>query len=124
MGDPARPTEDGDTSLKTYHDRIYALVRRPSGESGSYEYVPQDVRLDRPLAYGVSIPTEQGLVCIGGERKTHEVDPQDSSKVDTHLEQLSGFVREISGDRAPGFRSPPSDESRVGLWRDSNWRGP
>ena len=85
MGDPARPTEDGRKSLKTYHNRIYALVRESDGESAKYEYVPQDVRLDRPLAYGVSIPTEGGLICIGGERKTHQVDPQDSSNVETDV---------------------------------------
>jgi N-acetylneuraminate epimerase len=51
-----KPWEGG---AKIYHDRIFVL-EKPDGnwiDAG---------KLPRPLAYGVSITTPQGLVCIGG----------------------------------------------------------
>ena len=118
MGDPARPTEDGGKSLKTYHDRIYALLRRSDGESGKHDYVPQDVRLDKPLAYGVSISTERGVICIGGERKTHDIDPRDNSKVRTTVHYSKQvFVLRWDADAQQVVESEtlaPQDQSAAG----------
>lgn len=55
-----KPWEGG---RKVWHDRIHVMTRT---ETGSYAWVERDFRLPRPLAYGVTISTPNGLVCIGG----------------------------------------------------------
>ena len=44
---------------KVWHDEVYALA----GMNGQWERVG---RLPRPLAYGVSVTTKLGMVCLGG----------------------------------------------------------
>lgn len=53
----APPWENGE---KVWHDRIFALT----SPGGSWRQL--DERLPRPNAYGVSISTEAGILCIGG----------------------------------------------------------
>ena len=65
QGPPWHPLDDKTFPQKIYHDRIFVLVK----DAGAYEWVAVKEKLDRPLAYGVSIPTPDGLVCIGGEQK-------------------------------------------------------
>ncbi|QDS98810.1 sodium:solute symporter family transporter [Adhaeretor mobilis] len=90
-GVPWHPTADGKKSLKQYSDRIYVLL---SGESGSFSQDSLSVEPDSeqlggevsncrwlevkqtlsgPMAYGVAVSTDQGLLCIGGEWQEHSV---------------------------------------------------
>ena len=72
LGVPWEKTGDGFDSPKFYTDQIHVLVK--NGES--YHWRNNPVKLTRSLAYGVSIPTSNGIICIGGEWKDHEKDPQ------------------------------------------------
>jgi SSS family transporter len=51
-------------SDKTWHDDIYVL-ERDSDVDESYRWITGQ-KLDRPVAYGASVSTDQGVVCIGG----------------------------------------------------------
>ena len=53
------PWEGGE---KRWHDEIYVCEKTTDG----YQWLTSKFSLPRPLAYGVSISTEKGLVCIGG----------------------------------------------------------
>ena len=87
-GVPWHPTPQGEKSLKTYHNVIHVLVRTDVGQrqtmsdqgqegasgdstAGKYEWVSVSTTLPRPLAYGVSIPTPEGVLCLGGEWQAH-----------------------------------------------------
>ena len=59
---PGKPLWETD---KVWHDDIYVLVR---GES-SYDWKGSG-KLNRPLAYGASVSTDAGVVCIGGDDAT------------------------------------------------------
>jgi len=55
-------------SSKVWHDDIYVLVRDSAGltlADGQYRWVTGQ-KLDRPIAYGASVSTSYGVVCIGG----------------------------------------------------------
>jgi len=54
---PDRMPWDGGT--KVWHDTVYVLER----PDGAWKIAG---KLPRPLAYGVSVQTEQGVLCIGG----------------------------------------------------------
>jgi cyclically-permuted mutarotase family protein len=47
---------------KVWHDEIYVLRENEEG----FFWLDKTFKLNRPLAYGVSISTEEGVVCIGG----------------------------------------------------------
>ena len=47
---------------KVWHDDIYVLERT---DQGQYQW-HSGFKLDRPLAYGGSVTTEDGVICIGG----------------------------------------------------------
>ena len=51
-----------DGGQKVWYDDIYALETTGDGQ---YQW-HSDFKLDRPLAYGGSVTTDQGVVCIGG----------------------------------------------------------
>jgi N-acetylneuraminic acid mutarotase len=51
-------------STKVWHDDIYVLVKDPTGDE-SYRWITGQ-KLDRPIAYGASVSTSHGVVCIGG----------------------------------------------------------
>ena len=57
----------GKTTPKVYHRDIYVL--RKTARDGKYEWHQAKAKLDHGYSYGVSIPTDDGLVCIGGEWK-------------------------------------------------------
>jgi len=59
---PDKPVWEG--GAKQWHDNIYVLE---SSQSGDYHwYTHENLKLSQPLANGVSISTEEGLLCIGG----------------------------------------------------------
>ena len=70
QGLPWEKQADGSTPPKVYHADIYALIKSEE----EYTWAPQTVTLPEAAAYGVSIPTKKGIVCIGGERKDLPVD--------------------------------------------------
>lgn len=49
---------------KIWNDSISVLVKN---ESGRYEWLSKKFALPKPLGYGASISTSDGVVCIGGE---------------------------------------------------------
>ena len=50
---------------KVFHESIYVLLREE--KEGKQEYHWEDgFRLERPIAYGASVSTDRGVVCIGG----------------------------------------------------------
>ena len=71
-GEPWRPTDDGGTSAKIYHDTIYIVTK----DDLDYSITEAKHRLPHVLGYGVSISTNDadslavrqlGVLCIGGE---------------------------------------------------------
>jgi len=67
-GVPWRPTADGGTSAKVYHDTIH-VVTKESPDT----ITEAKARLPQVLGYGVSISTADGLLCIGGEWRENDV---------------------------------------------------
>lgn len=63
---PALPPWEG--GIKVYWDDIYVLEKNINGDF--QWHVIKDVKLPNPLAYGVAITTDEGLLCIGGARET------------------------------------------------------
>ena len=57
----ALPWEGGS---KVWYDQIFVLVRENGGEA--QWHCEASWKLPRPLAYGVSLPTSRGLLCVGG----------------------------------------------------------
>ena len=65
----ALPWEGG---TKVYWDDIYVLEKN---ESGEYKWlVITDTQLPSPLAYGVSVNTAEGVLCIGGANENEVSD--------------------------------------------------
>ncbi len=54
-------------SQKVWHDDIYVLVKEAAGSAGdvSYRWIT-GFRLEKPMAYGASVSSGHGIVCIGG----------------------------------------------------------
>jgi len=50
---------------KVFHDDIHILVKEPEGASTAYRWVTGS-KLEKPIAYGASVSTSRGIVCIGG----------------------------------------------------------
>ncbi|WP_442484432.1 hypothetical protein [Aeoliella sp. SH292] len=73
-GVPWRPTASGKRSPKTYHDRIYGLDLSGDNLCRVPLWQTSSDGLARPMGYGVSINTEQGVLCIGGEWLEHHTD--------------------------------------------------
>lgn len=90
QGVPWKPAADGSKSLKTYHDRIYAFVISEIGFGESATAAPDptwitaSTRLAHPLGYGVSIDTDQGVLCIGGEWLEHVTNEQGATASTLH----------------------------------------
>ncbi|MBT4270300.1 MAG: sodium/solute symporter [Candidatus Marinimicrobia bacterium] len=74
-GVPWEKTDDGFNSPKIYNDQIHVLIKN----GNDYSWYNSPVTLPRSLAYGVSIPTINGIICIGGEWKNHEKNPKTKS---------------------------------------------
>ncbi|MDG1852790.1 MAG: kelch repeat-containing protein, partial [Verrucomicrobiales bacterium] len=63
---PGKPLWETD---KVWHDEIYVLVRERGSEGDSYAW-KDGGKLLRPLAYGASVSTDKGVLCIGGDDAT------------------------------------------------------
>jgi len=66
-GFPWNTLADGSEPRKIYNRDIYVLEK-----DGSWKI--SDVKLPAGYSYGVSIPTEDGLICIGGEWRRYDAD--------------------------------------------------
>jgi len=53
-------------SEKAWHDEIYVLLRERSGSKITYKWADGQFKLDKPTAYGASVSTRFGVVCMGG----------------------------------------------------------
>lgn len=97
-GVPWRPTADGGASFKKYHDTIYLLPRLEDGTYG--EWITVQRRLPETCAYGVSLPTPQGLLCVGGESVRLMTDPETGET--TSVKHLSADAFLLMFDREAG----------------------
>jgi len=52
-------------TAKAWHDDVYVLLKNTKTDPPSYRWVP-GAKLDRPVAYGASVSTRRGVLCIGG----------------------------------------------------------
>ncbi len=55
------------TTKKTWSDSIYILQKEKKEGQLFYQWSKSDLKLKSPRAYGGSVPTDQGLICIGGQ---------------------------------------------------------
>jgi SSS family solute:Na+ symporter len=74
QGVPWRPTASGAKSLKTYHNCAHVLTASDKRSLESSKWITANERLAESIAYGVSVDTEQGVLCIGGEWQKHTTD--------------------------------------------------
>ena len=89
---PDKPLWETD---KVWHDRIYVLSKQSDGN-----YVWQNGgKLDKPIAYGSSVSTSNGVLCIGGD---------DSKKVYTDVFMLSWNAKDkkLSKKEMPSLPEP------------------
>jgi len=66
---------DGSSPKKIYNKEIYVLQKNS-------QWAISDVNLPHGYSYGVSIPTDNGLVCIGGEWCDYDADGKNKIKSD------------------------------------------
>ena len=69
-GLPWSTLADGTSPRKIYHKDIYVLTQK----GGEYTWSVSDVTLPNGASYGISIPTDEGLLCIGGEWREYGPD--------------------------------------------------
>ncbi len=64
------PLEGG---VKQFTDSLFVLEQKPAAatEPPHYAWTPVTAKLPRPLAHGVSVPIEDGVLCIGGTDGQH-----------------------------------------------------
>jgi solute:Na+ symporter, SSS family len=67
-GLPWSKLADGSSPKKIYHTDIYVLQK--TGDK--LAWTVSDVKLPHGYSYGVSIPTDDGLICIGGEWRQYD----------------------------------------------------
>ena len=68
-GLPWETSTDGLASPpKIYHDRIFALTR----DWKKFAHKTVEAKLTQSLAYGVSLSHPEGVICLGGDWKTHD----------------------------------------------------
>lgn len=116
-------------SVQTWHDHIHVLVREP-GVDQPFRWVSGQ-KLERPVAYGASVSTRRGVVCIGGrdaERSFSDVfllrwDPESKRVIQEPLPSLpeprvhSGAA--VIGDTvyvAGGSSGPGTDGAQRNFW--------
>lgn len=116
----APPWEGG---VKTWTDRVF-LLDRPDGS-----WRESEARLGQPLGYGVSISTDEGLICLGGSDASRHYDEVFSLKfvegqlTRTELPSLPRLCANACGTRvgdtiyiAGGRESPTADEAMKTFW--------
>ena len=71
----------GKLPQKIYYDTVFVLSKQ---NGASPEWSVAKTHLPQPLAYGTSIPTPKGVLCIGGEWKTYAEDAGGKATSTTH----------------------------------------
>ena len=90
---------------KAYHQNIHLLS--PNAD-GTYRWINPKIRLRTPTAYGLSIPTDDGLVCIGGMNNTQALDevfqlswqPESNELLRRDLPRLPVPLANLAGGKA------------------------
>ena len=97
---------DGSNPKKIYHTDIYVLLK----DGDKYTWVNSDVKLPNGYSYGVSIATDDGLICIGGEWREYGADGVKKFKSDKvfRIKHLGGGKVEIQ-DGLPALPEACSD---------------
>ena len=97
---PDGPVWKGGT--KAYHREVYVL-EKTGNSSFDWRYVP-GFRLSQNTAYGLSIPTDQGLICLGGMN--------DSTKLaDVFVLSWNSSEQKLERFDYPSLPHPASDMS-------------
>lgn len=101
---PDTPVWNG--GKKAWHSSIYVLEKH---ETNSKWYQETSVKLTRALAYGVSISTPQGVLCIGGDnesevfkdvfllkwnKKNKKIEIKELPPMPVHLSNMGGSIVE------------------------------
>ena len=89
---------------KVYHDRIFAISRN----GRQYQHEPVRATLKQAAAYGVSLPHPEGVLCIGGDWKTHD-------KNATHVISQSHVSRRVFVLRWDASRKTVIENTRLPL---------
>jgi len=130
---PGKPIWDGGT--KVWYDDVFVL----DDPKGRWKKLP--TKLPRPLGYGVSISSTEGLICIGGsDSKRHYADVTilrlDGDKLESHaLPSLPARRAMMSGELigrtiylAGGIETPESTAAAHSFWAldldhlDAGWQ--
>ena len=83
---------------KTWHDDIYVLVRNHKGTETEYAWVT-GFKLHRPLAYGASVSTPYGVLCMGGD------DPERTYR-DVFLLRWNAAAKTVEQEALPSLPQP------------------
>ena len=83
---------------KTFYDALYVLLRELKDGKTTYRWVTE-FHLDRPIAYGASVSTDRGVVCIGGN---------DASRVyaDVFLLRWNPNTQSVERESLPSLPGP------------------
>ncbi len=112
LGVPWEKTEDGFNSPKFYHDQIHVLAKNGT----EYTWRETEVSLPRSLAYGVSVPTPNGIICIGGEWQDHQRDAKNKVYQSTQGISDNVFVIRWEGSVSISHKwIAPNDEKEAVL---------
>jgi SSS family solute:Na+ symporter len=79
-------------SKKVWHDDVYVMVK----DGDSFKWIDTKFKLDRPVAYGASVSTKQGVVCIGGN-------DAERTYADVFLLQWDADKQEIKQESLPSL---------------------
>lgn len=85
-------------TTKTFYDDIYVLLREQKDGKTAYRWV-EGFHLDRPIAYGASVSTDRGVLCIGGN---------DASNVyaDVFLLRWNATTQSVEKETLPSLPGP------------------
>lgn len=104
-GLPWETTTNGLTSPpKIYHNRIYAITR----QGRRYQHQPIKDTLKQAAAYGVSLPHPEGILCLGGDWRTHDRNA-------THIISQKHVSRRVSVLRWDAARKTVTEDIRLPL---------
>lgn len=86
---------------KVFHDAVYVLVREVKGGKEEYHW-ESGSRLERPIAYGASVSTDRGVVCMGGNDVS-------SAYADVFLLRWNPDAKLVEHETLPSLSGPCTD---------------
>ncbi|MHC4252948.1 MAG: kelch repeat-containing protein, partial [Planctomycetota bacterium] len=100
-GLPWSKLPDGSNPRKIYHRDVHVLLK----DGDDYTWRTADAKLAHGYSYGVSIPTDDGLLCVGGEWREYEGDKVRKFKSDRAfvIRHLGEGRIEIDADGVPSL---------------------